>query len=77
MSLSITKGAAIEECTEAFRDVHDMDVPYERYVLAVIECLEKRGLTFAREPDAPCPHCGKPADTRSCSWGGCPLGADL
>jgi hypothetical protein len=25
----------------------------------------------------PCPHCGKPPTTASCSVGGCPLGADL
>jgi hypothetical protein len=25
----------------------------------------------------PCPHCGKPWDTKWCSVGGCPLGADL
>ena len=27
--------------------------------------------------DAPCASCGKPADTRLCHMGGCPLGADL
>ena len=29
------------------------------------------------KPDAPCPSCGKPWDTKTCHMGGCPLGDDL
>lgn len=79
--IGLTKTEAIEDCTEAFRDVHDMDVPYETYVRAVIECLEKHGLTFARETDAPCPSCARSAPTGAaadpCVYGGCPQGGDF
>jgi hypothetical protein len=79
--ITITKDQAIEEGAEAFRDVHDMDVPYETYVRAVIECLEKHGLTFARERDARCSSCGRPAPTGAaadpCAFGGCPQGGDF
>lgn len=44
--------------------------------------LQARGFEIvaaesAPKPDAPCPSCGKPWDTKTCHMGGCPLGADL
>jgi hypothetical protein len=48
-----------------------------RQIDAAIAKAEGRELN-ARDPHAPCSHCGKPWDfSGPCQWGGCPLGADL
>lgn len=42
-----------------------------------VKYLEDQGIVFQPPVNSPCRACGKPWDTRSCSMGGCPLGADL
>ncbi len=75
--ITLTKEDAIDGVRDAMSDVCDMDVGFTDYAKAALRYLEKHGLTYARDEDAPCPACGKPADTKSCAMGGCPLGADL
>lgn len=48
--------------------------------IAAAQLLRAAGWTCKPPPDpnAPCSHCGKPADYHGpCKWGGCPIGADL
>lgn len=75
--LTLTRGEAEDAISDAMSDVHDMDTTMRDFAKAALKCLEADGLVFAREPDAPCAHCGAPATTSQCRFGGCPIGADL
>lgn len=62
----------LEELVEAHRAI--MAVAIAQFDAARKELADAQ----KREANAPCGHCGKPADFRGpCGWGGCPLGADL
>lgn len=63
------KGELVDELAEVMQDTCDMDVGFSDYAKAIVARLEKLGVAFAREADAPCPSCGR--------LGGCPFGADL
>jgi hypothetical protein len=46
--------------------------------IAAIKALEEVIYHLKGQVNERCPHCGKPGDfTGPCTWGGCPLGADL
>ena len=75
--LTLTRDELIDEATEAMCNRHDQDVQFRSYAEAVVDRLIALGMRPAREANAPCAACGKPADTLLCSKGGCPLGADL
>lgn len=75
--ITLTRGELVDELSDVLSDTCDMDVTWGQYAEAVVERLAKLGAVFARESDAPCPSCGKPANTDRCHMGGCPLGADL
>lgn len=80
MAMTLTKGELIDDLSDVLVDTHDMDVPWSRYAAAIVARLAELGADFAREPDAPCPACGRPASVQyggSCPRGGCPFGADL
>lgn len=75
--ITLTEDEAIDAVSDAMSDVHDMDVSFRQYAQAAVRCMRANGVVFAREPNAPCAHCGKPSTTSHCMMGGCPLGADL
>lgn len=78
--LTLTKGELVDELSDLMADTHDMDVGWTDHARAIVARLEKLGVAFAREADAPCPSCGRPASVQyggSCPMGGCPFGADL
>lgn len=75
--ITFTREEAVDAVSDVMSDTCDMDVTFRDYAKAVVEWMADQGVVFQREPNAPCPQCGKPADTRSCAMGGCPLGADL
>lgn len=78
--LTLTKAELADDLAEVMRDTCDMDVHFSDYAKAIVARLSKLGVVFAREADAPCPECGRPASVGyggSCHMGGCPLGADL
>lgn len=75
--ITLTREEMVDEISDALSNACDMDVTWGQYAEAVVKCLEGHGAAFARPPHAPCPSCGKPANTVSCPMGGCPLGADL
>jgi hypothetical protein len=61
------------------QDRHDSD---EDAVVLFIAAMVATGwgVIKPRDPEAPCPACGRPASVQyggTCQMGGCPLGGDL
>lgn len=78
--LTLTKDELTDELTEVMQDTCDMDVHFSDYAKAIVARLEKLGIVFARDADAPCSSCGRPASVGfggTCPMGGCPFGADF
>ncbi len=71
----------VNAVSDAMQDVHDMDTNFGDYAEAAVDWFAQHWreirLTMQADPHAPCSSCGKPWNTKSCSMGGCPLGADI